>query len=299
MKWQLPSLASLRTFEAAARHLSFTHAAAELNLTPSAVSRQVRHMEDYLGVELFLRDKKRLILTDAGRLYVRDIRSGMELMQSATVNLLANQGRKGMINLATPPAFGVKWLIPRLDKFASKHPDIHVNLSTRAKPFDFEQERIDAAIYYGSNDWPGTLTERLLGEELITACSPAYLARFPGRKAKVADLPRHILLQQTSRHNNWQEWLEKNNASHVNPWAGPRFEHVYMVVQAAVAGLGIALIPRLLALDELASGRLVIPFPGATLITQDAYCLVYPAAKKSDPKLTIFRRWLQEQAAHS
>lgn len=295
MSWQLPSLASLRTLEAAARHLSFTRAATELNLTPSAVSRQIRHMEDYLGVPLFQRVQKRLVLTEAGRQYVRDIRAGMELMQSATVNLLANQGKGGMLNLATPPAFGVKWLIPRLDGFAEKHPDILVNLSTRAKPFDFEQERIDAAIHYGSNDWPGAVTERLLGEELITACSPDYLARWPAGKARLADLPRHVLLQQTSRHNNWQEWLGQNGAGHVNPWAGPRFEHVYMVMQAAVAGLGIALLPRLLVLDEVASGRLVIPFP-ATLVTQDAYCLVYPAAKKSDPKLSVFRQWLLEQA---
>jgi len=295
MSWQLPSLASLRTLEAAARHLSFTRAATELNLTPSAVSRQIRHMEDYLGVALFQRIKKRLVLTEAGRRYVYDIRAGMELMQSATVNLLANQGRGGMLTVATPPAFGVKWLIPRLDGFASQHPDVHVNLATRAKPFDFEAQRIDAAIHYGNNDWPGAIVERLLGEELITACSPAYLARWPGRKAKAADLPRHVLLQQTSRHNNWQEWLEQNDAAHVNPWAGPRFEHVYMVMQAAIAGLGIALLPRLLVLDEVASGRLVIPFPG-TLHTQDAYCLVYPASKKSDPRLVLFRHWLLEQA---
>lgn len=295
MSWQLPSLAALRTFEAAARHLNFTRAATELNLTQSAVSRQIRHMEDYLGVLLFQRVKKTVILTDAGRIYARDVRAGMETMQAATVNLLAHRGKGGMLNLATPPAFCVKWLIPRLDRFSSRHPGVVVNLSTRAKPFDFDVEHFDAAIHYGSNDWPGVITEKLLGEELVAVCSPAYLEKWPGAKARLADLPQHVLLQQTSRHNNWQEWLEQNQVKDVNPWAGPRFEHVYMVMQAAIAGLGIALLPRLLVIDDVESGRLVTPFK-ASLVTNDAYCLVYPAAKKSDPKLEVFRQWLISEA---
>jgi LysR family glycine cleavage system transcriptional activator len=295
MSWQLPSLAALRTFEAAARHLNFTRAATELNLTQSAVSRQVRHMEDYLGVLLFQRVKKRLILTDAGRIYARDVRTGMELMQAATVNLLANKGKGGMLNLATPPAFCVKWLIPRLDRFSAVNPGVLVNLSTRAKPFDFDTEHFDAAIHYGSNDWPGVITEKLLGEELIAVCSPCYLAKGPRSPARLRDLSQHVLLQQTSRHNNWQEWLEKNGVQDVNPWAGPRFEHVYMVMQAAIAGLGIALLPRLLVLDDVAAGRLLTPFK-SSLVTNDAYCLVYPASKKSDPRLEAFRAWLIEEA---
>jgi LysR family glycine cleavage system transcriptional activator len=295
MSWQLPSLAALRTFEAAARHLNFTRAATELNLTQSAVSRQIRHMEDYLGVLLFQRVKKTLILTDAGRIYARDIRAGMETMQAATVNLLANRGKGGMLNLASPPAFCVKWLIPRLHRFSAQHPEVVVNFSTRAKPFDFEVEHFDAAIHYGSNDWPGVITEKLLGEELVAACSPAYLARWPRSRARLEDLPEHVLLQQTSRHNNWQEWLEQNKVKNVNPWAGPRFEHVYMVMQAAIAGLGIALLPRLLVIDDVEAGRLLTPFK-ASLVSHDTYCLVYPPAKKSDLKLEVFRQWLIEEA---
>lgn len=295
INWQLPSLAALRTFEAAARHLNFTRAATELSLTPSAVSRQICQMEDYLGVLLFQRVKKQLVLTDAGRIYAREVRAGIEMMQAATINLLANQGNGGMLNLATPPAFCVKWLIPRLDRFSASHPGILVNLSTRAKPFDFDQEHFDAAIHYGSNDWPGVITEKLLGEELIAVCSPSYLAKWPGARTRLADLAHHVLLQQTSRHNNWQEWLEKNHVEEVNPWAGPRFEHVYMVMQAAIAGLGIALLPRLLVLDEIASGRLLTPFE-SSLVTNDAYCLVYPASKNSDPRLQAFRDWLIKEA---
>jgi LysR family glycine cleavage system transcriptional activator len=294
MSWQLPSLAALRTFEAAARHLSFTHAASELNLTQSAVSRQIRLMEEYLGVLLFQRVRKRLILTDAGQTYVAEIRSALAQMQAATVNLLANKGRGGILNFAAPPAFCMKWLIPRLDGFTAQYPDILINLSTRIKPFDFKVERFDAAIHYGGNDWPDVISEKLVGEELVAVCSRSYLDKMTDANGNT-DIHNYVLLQQTSRENRWQDWLLKNDVRDVNAWNGPRFEHFYMVMQAAVAGLGLALLPRLLVNDEVLAGRLIAPF-GTSFVSGDAYCLVYPASKKNDPKLEHFRAWLLNES---
>jgi LysR family glycine cleavage system transcriptional activator len=297
MGWQLPSLSALRTFEAAARHLSFTKAAVELNLTQSAVSRQIRLTEEYLGVLLFQRVKQRLVLTDAGRSYVHDIRAALQQMQAATVNLLAHQGKGGILNLATPPAFGTKWLIPRLHRFSEAHTEILINLATRAKPFDFSTESIDAAIHYGSNDWPGVLSDRLVGEEMVVVCSPSYLAGHKRLKGP-ADLSKHTLLQQTVRPNLWRDWMETKGGDTGHAWTGPRFEHFYMIMQAAVGSLGVALLPRMLVNEDLQGGRLVMPFDGS-YISRDAYCLVYPAAKRNDPKIELFRRWLVDEAKRS
>jgi len=296
MSWQLPSLTALRTFEAAARHLSFTRAAQELNLTQSAVSRQIRQTEEYLGLMLFQRVKKRLVLTEAGQSYVEDIRASLEQMQTATVNLLAHKGKGGIIRLATPPAFCTRWLIPRLAEFSTRFPNIFVDLSTRAKPFDFQSEPFDAAIYYGANDWPGAVvTEKLVGEELLVVCSQSYYQANRENLLSIDHFGRHVLLQQTSRQTCWPEWMQSRGVHGVNGLAGPRFEHLYMVLQAAVAGLGLGLLPRILIEDEVATGRLVAPFPG-TFTSEDAYCLVFPEAKKNESRLELFRSWIHEEA---
>src|SRR4051812_41047958 len=155
MTWHIPSISALRTFEAAARHMSFTKAAEELHVTQSAVSRQVAQTEEYLGLLLFQRVRQRLVLTDAGQQYAMAVRHALEQMQEATVALLAHKGAGGALNIATGAAFATKWLIPRLARFNQLHPDVVINLSTRDIPFDLEREQFDAAFHYGFNDWPG------------------------------------------------------------------------------------------------------------------------------------------------
>lgn len=297
MGWQLPSLAALRTFEAAARHLSFTEAALELNLTQSAVSRQIRLMEDYLGVALFQRVKQRLVLTEAGRVYVADIRAALVKMQAATMSLIATQGKGGILNLATPPAFGTKWLMPRLHRFTNAHPEILINLVTRARPFDLEGESVDIAIHYGNNDWPGVLSDRLVGGEMVVVCAPAYLDANEQLR-EPADLAKHTLLQWTVRPDMWREWMEAKQVSSANAWQGPRFEHLYMVLQAAIGRLGIALLPRVLVDDDIEAGRLVIALDDEYL-SADAYCLVYRPELSGDPKIQMFRAWLADEARTS
>lgn len=297
MSWKFPSLAALRTFEAAARHMSFTKAAAELNLTQSGVSRQIKLAEDYLGVVLFRRGKQRLELTEAGAVYAKQVHSALVQLQAATFDLRAQHGSGGMLRLAIPPAFGMKWLIPRLEKFNRAHPSIVLDLSTRTKPFDFDAEEIDAAIYYGGKDWPGVVCDRLGGGEVLPVCSPGYLASHPPIKS-IHDICDHVLLQHTTRPDKWDEWFRASEIQGGNAWAGPRFEHNYMIMQAATDGLGFALLPRLLVADDLMAKRLVVPFE-VQHQTGDPYCLVYPGANSAIPRLRVFRRWLLAESRNT
>ena len=293
MSWRIPSMAALTAFEAAARHMSFTKAAAELHLTQSAVSRQIRALEDSLGVTLFERVRQRLVMTEAGRTYVEEVRLALARMQEATLNVLAHQGPAGLLRLATQPAIGMKWLIPRMGHFNAAHPEILVHLVTRSRtPFDFDVEPLDAAIHFGQPDWKGVALDRLGDGSERVVCAPGYLKR---RVRAPRDLAGYALLQNSRRPDAWQRWLEASGARGVNAWAGPRYEHYYMIGQAAVAGLGFALLPTLLVSDDLAAGRLVEPFK-VPYAGDDAYFLAYPEARHGDRRLASFRAWLVREA---
>jgi len=295
LSWRIPSLTALRTLEAAARHLSFTKAAIELHLTPSAVSRQVRDLEAELGVTFFERVRQRLVLTEVGRAYVAEVVGSLERLQSATLELLAHRGQGGVLRLATQPAIGMKWLIPRLGRFTTKHPEILLHLATRSRtPFDFGSEPLDAAIHYGQADWPGVVMDRLGDGQEIVVCSPAYL-RTMKRLKEPEDLARAVLLQHARRPEAWRRWFEAAGAPAVDARSGPRYEHYYMIGQAALAGSGMALLPRLLVQDDLAAGRLVQPF-GVRYLADDAYYLVYPESRRFDARVALFRDWATAEA---
>ncbi|MCJ2052901.1 transcriptional regulator GcvA [Methylobacterium sp. J-070] len=293
MTWTLPSLSSLRVFEAAGRHMSFTRAALELHITQSAVSHQIRTLEDHLGVHLFERSARGIALTPAGAGYLRDIRNSLNRIQEATLKLLT-EPTGGMLNVATPPAFGARWLIPRLDRFRRANSDILITLVTRSSIFDFAQEKLDAAIHYGHNDWPDVTSEPLVGAQVVLIAAPRYLRSLGGIKDP-ADLARATLLQHIRKPDSWRRWLEAIGAQHVNAWAGPRFEHFYMIIQAAIAGLGVGLVPRVIAADDIESGQLVVPFQ-TDYVSDQNYCLVYPDSKIYDMRLNRFRSWLSEEA---
>lgn len=291
--WRIPSMSALTTFEAAARHMSFTKAATELHLTQGAVSRQIRTLEDLLGTALFERVRQRLVLTDVGRTYVLEVRLALARIREATHDVLAHQGHAGILRLATQPAFGMKWLIPRLGAFNASHPEVLVHLVTRSStPFDFEVEPLDAAIHYGRADWKGVAMERLDDGTERVVCAPGYGGK---RLRRPADLVRVAMLQNSRRPDAWQRWLEATGVRGVNAWAGPRYEHYYMIGQAAVAGLGVALLPALLVADDLATGRLVEPFP-LRYECPEAYFLAYPESRRGDPRLAAFREWIGGEA---
>lgn len=287
----IPSLAALQAFDAAARLLSFTKAAEELFLTQSAVSRQIQALEDAVGTPLFQRVGNRLALTDAAHGYHAEITPLLEGLRNATLRLMAFKGTGGTLRLAVLPTLGMKWLVPRLPAFVRAHPEVQVELSTRTMPVDWREEAFDAAIQYGRPSWSGMLATRLMGEELVVVASRALI----GGKRKRAELASLPLLQQITRPEAWARWFEAVGATGAEPYAGPRFEQFSHVIQAAIAGLGLALVPRFLVQDEIAAGDLALAWP-QSITGSDAYYLVYPERKQHNPAVVAFRSWLQREA---
>ncbi|HLT77089.1 MAG TPA: transcriptional regulator GcvA [Ferrovibrio sp.] len=287
----LPPLSALTAFEAAARHQGFTAAAKELNISQAAVSRRVQLLEEILGLTLFERIRKRVVLTPAGAAYARELQEALGRIGTATVNTMAARGGNATLNIATLPTFGTRWLIPRLPDFAARHPQITINLPTRIESFDFTAEPLDAAISFGDPVWPGAVVERLIEEELVPVASKALLDRHRIRRPE--DLFRIPLLQQSTRLSAWADWFAALEISCPPVPLGPRYGQFAMVVQAAVIGMGAAIVPRFLIEQELRDGSLVVPFP-QSLGSKQAYCLFYPEARRNDPALRAFRDWLVE-----
>ncbi|RXZ45620.1 transcriptional regulator GcvA [Crenobacter cavernae] len=293
MRRTLPSLMALQCFDAAVRHLSFTRAAEELNLTQSAVSRQIRALEDFLGRPLFERVKQRLVLTSAGEGYAAAIRDVLDRAEAATLQLMAHGNEGGVLRLAVLPTFGSRWLVPRLGDFSRRHPDVELDLVTQVRPFDFDKEAVDAAIHFGPALWPGATCHRLMGEVIVPVCAPALLKEWAGL-ADPRELAGFTLLQHTTRPQAWNEWLHAVGVDDVDGMKGPRFEQIQMVIQAAIAGLGVAVLPRFLVEDELADGRLAVAV-NRPVNSQHAYYLVHPATKSDLYPVRAFRDWLLEQ----
>jgi DNA-binding transcriptional LysR family regulator len=291
----MPSLTALQFFDAAARHMSFTRAAADLHVTQSAVSRQIRELESFLGQPLFHRIKQRLVMTEAGEAYAASVRDLLNQAEAATLQVMAYNGRGGVLTVALLPTFGSRWLVPRLGDFIARHKDVQLNLVTQVKPFDFEGSGIDAAIHFGADIWPAAVCHRLMGEVIVPVCSPSLLGGRPslGAPQEVRQFP---LLQLTSRPTAWMDWLHAVGVDTLDGPPGPRFEEFHMVIQAAIAGLGLAVLPRFLIQEELASGRLVVAIDRP--VTSDhAYYLVHPEGKADLYKVCVFRDWLIEQCA--
>lgn len=291
----LPSLSSLRAFQSAARHLSFTRAAQELNLTQSAVSRQIRDLESQFGVALFTRVRKRLLLTEAAAQYLPEVSEAIGRIQRATQRLLGEAEVKGVLNLAVPSTFGARWLIPRMVGFLAENRGASLNFRTRNQPFDLLSDGIDAAVYCcRESAWPGLFSEQLMDEEVVAVCHPA-LCTGRGALKTPADLQHATLLQITSRPNAWPEWLEAAGASNVNGLRGPQFELFSLAIQAAIARIGVALIPRFLVAQEIDSGQLRVPF-AVTYRSPHRYYFVSPENRKDQPLLSAFRAWLSHTA---
>ncbi|MES0883402.1 transcriptional regulator GcvA [Roseibium sp. SCP14] len=289
----VPPADTLIAFECAARHLSFTRAAEELHLTQGAVSKQVRQLEDRLGVELFRRVRQRIVLTDAGRLYLHDIRGALEQMTAATRQVMSYAGSADVLNLAVLPTFGTRWLAPRLAEFVKRYPDAGLNLSVRLQPFDFDEEPFDGAIHHGDPVWAGAIAERLFDEEVIPVASRAFRDRHQIRTP--ADLARVPRLQLATRPLAWRQWFDRAGVETDAAFQGARFEQFVMISEAAIHHAGAALIPRFFVEAELASGRLVRLFE-LSPDQQTAYYFVYPEGRTMRPVVAAFRQWLMEEA---
>ena len=279
----------LRAFESAARHQSFTAAAAELHLTQSAVSRQIRALEELLHSSLFVRERQTVRLTLAGQAYAQEIRVSLLRISNATLGFRTNP-KGGTLNLAILPTFGTRWLAPRLPDFLAQHPGITLNLTTRLARFDFELEAVDAAIHFGLPHWPGAELEFLMCETVIPACSRVLREQY--RFAAPTDLLQAPLLHLVSRPEAWQRWLQAHGAL-VSEARGMLFDQFAVATQAAISGLGVALLPRFLIEAELARGDLVEAVSDAQPIeSAERYYLAWPMNRSSYPPLQAFRQWI-------
>ncbi len=288
----LPPITALRTLEALDRLGSASAVAEEMALTQSAISRQLQTLEAQLGADIVDRDRKRLSLTQAGQEYVQQIRPALSQIAQAAVKLhVAPVG--GTLNLAILPTFGMRWLVPRLPDFARLYPDITINMSTRLRPFNFASEGFDAALHFGEPDWPGTDRLLLRMERVLPVCAPELLpGGAPGSPQALLKLP---LLHIQTRPQAWSEWFRQMGVDAPHPLPGTVHDQFATINQAALHGLGIALMPNYVVEQDLATGKLVAAFPEA-IETVGAYYLVWPREKSDDPSLRQFRHWLASQA---
>ncbi|WP_062202917.1 LysR family transcriptional regulator [Aureimonas sp. AU12] len=286
----LPSSSALAAFDAVARHRSFSLAAGELSLTQSAVSRQVAALEDQLGVALFERTSRSVALTDAGRAYAGAVEPALGRIRQATLQLLT-QRPANVLNLAIPPTFGTRWLMPRIPGFVAAHPTITLNFATRIGQFDFARDGLDAAIHIGRPEWPGAECRFLMGETVAPVCSPDFLARH--RISKAADLVGLPLFHMASRPGAWGQWFEGAGLAAAAD-GGMRFEQFALVAQACIGGLGVALMPLFLIRAELDSGQLVLADP-REVDSPSAYYLVAPSFAQAGPALTAFSDWISRE----
>lgn len=295
MSRQLPPLNALLAFEAAARHLSFTRAAAELHVTQSAVSQQIKSLEAHLGLQLFRRINRTLLLTDAGQRYLPALRETFDRLDGATQRLLA-QDTPDRLTVSVLPSFAARWLVHRLGRFRELRPELDVLISTSVELVDFSRQSADIAIRFGRGRYPGLRCDRLMDEEVFPVCSPALL-KGPHALRKPADLRHHVLLHDET-YGDWQRWLLAAGVHNVEPRRGTFFVDSSMLVQAAVAGQGVAIARRSLAAEDLAAGRLVRVFE-LTLPVEFAYYVVCPQANADIPKIKAFRDWLLEEVART
>ncbi|GAB3626237.1 LysR substrate-binding domain-containing protein [Pandoraea terrae] len=286
-------MGALLAFEAAARHESFTRAARELSLTESAVSRQINALEQNLGVRLFAREKKRVILTRAGKLYGTQVRRALENLDRDTLSIIAHGGGGGSLELAVLPTFASEWLIPRMPRFYAKHDDIGVNMGVRTSVFPFDDSHFEAAIHYGKPTWPGTSSDYLFGEEVVPICTPSLLKGPIREPAGLLDYP---LLHSTTRPSAWAEWFGAAGVDDARAMQGIRYELHTMLISAAAAGLGVSLVPRFLVAGQLERLGLIVPVD-APLVAEGGYYLVYPTELSHGAPLEAFRAWLLDEAA--
>ncbi|MDP2697296.1 transcriptional regulator GcvA [Thalassospira sp.] len=293
MARRIPTLKALACFEQTARFGNASRAAGELYLTQSAVSRQIQGLEEWLGCKLFAREKQRLVLTAEGETYLQAIRPALDQLETATLTFLSGGAEGGVLTIAAPPTFGSRCLIPLLPDFRRTHPDIVINFISRIGMPDFDREQIDIAVLFGDGQWPGLESHRLHGEEMVPICSPKLIAALdhPPQPDNLGD---YALLHIATRPRGWSDWLKASGITGIDGENGPKFEHFTMAMQAAIAGLGVALLPTFAIEDELASGRIVAPF-GPPRASPFHYYATCPAGRARLPKIRAFMTWLENR----
>jgi len=310
--YRLPPLNALRVFEAAARHLSFKDAAAELHITQAAVSHQVKSLEEYLGVQLFKRAARGVQLTEAARACLPKLREGFDAL-AAAVEMVRERGGEAALVITAPPVFTARWLMPRLADFSKREPKIELRVfassrmvdagaldsTTLVGDLDLRTESSEVQIHLGAGEYPGNRADRLFGVTMAAVASPGLVENEPGIKTP-ADLAHHTLLHDDAMEivaggNAWRKWLEAAGvADRVDASRGPRFSSNILSLEAASQKLGVALALRPLVDADIASRRLCAPFD-VEVKPQSAYYLVCPEVIAERPAVAAFRKWLLKQ----
>ena len=296
----LPPLNALRAFESAGRHLSFTKAAAELNVTPAAISHQVKALEELLEVPLFRRLTRALRLTDAGQAALPTLSQGFDKLAQGVEQMRAHC-ESGVLTISVSPSFGAMWLVPRLENFRCRHPDIEIRIDGTDRLVDLARDDADVAVRYGPGGYNGVRVDYLFGQVNTPVCSSALLSgEHP--LGQPDDLRHHTLLHVDWKdaEASWRMWLLAAGLHDIDPTRGPRFTMENMAVQAALDGHGVALIGDILVADDLAAGRLVRPFdPSLSTPLTFSYYLLSAKDSAEQPKVAAFRDWLLEEARAS
>jgi LysR family glycine cleavage system transcriptional activator len=296
---RLPPLNSLRAFEAAARHLSFERAGDEIAVTASAVGQQVKGLEAWLGVPLFVRlPSKGVALTPAGERYAATLTGLLDELNEATARVMRSEASR-VLTVSTLPSFASSWLIPRLGSLKARHPDLELRVSISTGKTDFAREDVDVAIRWGKGDYPGLRTDLLMEETFFPVCSMA-LRDDPERPLREPrDLVHHTLLHEIPEgvpdYMTWPRWLAAVGVEEADVERGPRFSHTFLSLQAAASGQGVALATNVLIGDYLEAGRLVRPFPHQVKGAYQYY-VVCPEATAERPAIAAFRSWLLDEA---
>lgn len=299
MPRRLPPLNAVRAFEAAARTRSFRKAAEELFVTPGAVSQQVRSLEEWIGLPLFRRLPRGVALTEAGERYWPTLADLLDRLELATRSLRQDAGPRALV-IGTVPSFAARWLVPRLGRLHTRHPDLQVRVQVSPRLTDFGREPVDLVIRHGAGVYPGLFCEFLLKDELFPVCSPELLRHGPPL-ARPADLAGHVLLHdepEAGFHEpNWAEWLKTAGCAAVDGRRGPMFQFTHMTIQAAIAGQGVALAPACMVAEELTAGRLVRPF-ALSVPDPYTYWIVCPPDRAERPDIAALRAWLRDEAGN-
>ncbi|MEE9446120.1 MAG: transcriptional regulator GcvA [Cocleimonas sp.] len=306
---QLPPLNSLRAFEATARHLSFTKAANELNVTAGAISQQVKQLEEYLGFTLFLRQNRLITLTPEARLGLPYLSQGLDNF-AAGISAMRDYQTTQPLTITLPPTFAARWLMPRLMGFQQQYPDIDVRIDATYKLVDLLHQDIDAGIRFGTGDYVGLESDFLFKQEVIPVCSPRLLndAFQKGEKLeRPEDLSHHTLLHcdfflnSTSQTQpDWDLWFAMVDVdpNSVDTSRGVHFAQHDLLVQAAIEGQGVALVASISAQKALKEGLLVQPFDSG-LPLEHSYYFIYPKEKADLPRIQLFREWLLKEVKNN
>ncbi|NTE88240.1 LysR substrate-binding domain-containing protein [Agrobacterium rubi] len=296
MRRYLPSLSALHAFEAAARYMSFTKAADDLGLTQSGISRQIKNLEDFLGVTLFHRSGPRLVLTEIGANYYRDLALTLDKLQEISIDAVRGRAIDSSLMIGAHPTFATRWLPQRLSSFMKANPDVPLEVTPAMPTTDFETTRLDIAVLRGAGTWLHARAIELFPETLAVVASPSLIPL--GQKLEPLDFCHFPMLQNSTRPSLWLNWLRLAGLSYNGRIHGTRFSHHEMIINAAIHGMGIAVLPTFYIEQELSSGQLHMPF-GDPIRSDDSYFAVYPERKSHNPNIILFRDWLIRESRKS